>query len=75
VNVSFGTPAGVERWRLATNQYYLALAITFALIATTAGRDTAGPRQSSKRFTATTALVPPNANALLMAARIGRSRA
>src|SRR5262249_26934549 len=31
--------------------------------------------QCSKRFTATTALVPPNAKALLMATRIGRARA
>ena len=46
-----------------------------APVATVAGGRSASPRQSSKRFTATTALVPPNANALLMAARIGRSRA
>jgi hypothetical protein len=33
------------------------------------------PLQPSKRLTATTALVPPNAKALLMAPRIRRSRA
>ena len=36
---------------------------------------TVNTRQFSKRFTATTALVPPNAKALLMATLIGRARA
>jgi len=48
---------------------------TIAAKRTLAGGRTAIPSQSSTRFTATTALVPPNAKALLVAARIGRARA